>query len=304
MAIYISVAATATIVSALALTAMSVARLERKQAVAVNNRLAARCNARSGVELALRLLANNANWRSTYVNGVETTARTLGANGLGTVSWKLSDSDGNLANADSKLILKGIGRAGASLQVHSLEIRAGIAGPTLLRSLTSASSLSDDTVKDNKWWCQYLQMNLPADANGWRISSVEIFCRRENAGQVLNLLIYRGAPISANIVDSTSLVSTGIPTSFTWYSMALSGAYWLNRGDAVCVSLESPSNNPPIRIRYASGGVSEANSGLIKGDPDWETYDADKALLYRIHGYYTTSSGVRPVAATGVWDTP
>jgi Tfp pilus assembly protein PilX len=101
MALYVAVCATATIVTVLALGAMAVVLLERKQAVAINNRLCARANARSAVELALAALNSNSNWRSVYSNNVEPTPVSLGANGAGTLSWKLVDADGSLADADT-----------------------------------------------------------------------------------------------------------------------------------------------------------------------------------------------------------
>lgn len=124
VALYVSVLATATIVSVLALSAVAVVRLERKQAEAINARLAARANARSAVELALRVLNNDSNWRTTYANNAETTPVSLGPNGAGTLSWKLFDVDGNLTNADVELWLKGIGRVGDAVQVSSLQIKA------------------------------------------------------------------------------------------------------------------------------------------------------------------------------------
>src|SRR5688572_13897146 len=124
-ALYVAVTATAMIVSVLALTALSVVRIERRQATTINSRLIARTHARSAVELALKSINNNASWRTAYTSGVETPTVSLGSNSTGTLSWSLSDSDGSLTNADILPRLKGIGRIGDVVQVGSVEVRAG-----------------------------------------------------------------------------------------------------------------------------------------------------------------------------------
>jgi Tfp pilus assembly protein PilX len=85
-ALYVAVTATAMVVSVLALGALSIVRIERRQATTINTRLIARTLARSAVELALRTMANNANWRTAYANNVEWPQLSLGANSTGTVS--------------------------------------------------------------------------------------------------------------------------------------------------------------------------------------------------------------------------
>lgn len=125
MSLYITVLSTTLIVSLLGLTGLTIVRIERKQASIMNDRLIARCNARSGVELALRVIANDSDWRNTYTNGVETTPQSLGPIGTGTVSWILEDSDGSLTDTDTDVRLKGVGRVGNIVQVSSIGITAG-----------------------------------------------------------------------------------------------------------------------------------------------------------------------------------
>ncbi len=166
MALYIMVMSTALIVSLLGLAGLTIVRIERKQASSMNDRVIARSNARSAVDLALRVIANDSGWRTTYTNGVETTPQSLGPNGTGTVSWVLEDTDGSLSDADTNLRLKGIGRLGNIVQVSSIGAKA-VVGPQELRSQTDFSSTSNDGVEHDKWWCQYLKVSLPAGATGW-----------------------------------------------------------------------------------------------------------------------------------------
>ncbi len=58
-----------------------------------------------------------------------------------------------------------------------------------------------------------------------------------------------------------------------------------------------------LRMNFLNGGVSEANSALIQGEPVWNSYSASKALRYRVHGMYQVpSSEVAPITGSWVWD--
>jgi hypothetical protein len=137
---------TALIVSLLGITGLTLESVERKQTSIMNDRLFARSNARSAVELALLVIANDSDWRNTYTNGQETTPQLLGASEYGTVSWVLEDSDGSLTDADTELRLKGVGRVDNVVHVSSVEI----AGPpmvldTLLCSVYSAGNMDQSS---------------------------------------------------------------------------------------------------------------------------------------------------------------
>ncbi len=121
-ALYISVMSTAVLVSLLGLAALNIVRIERRATLLDADRIAARSNADSAVELVLAVLANDPNWRTNYTSGVETAPQSLGAAGSGSLSWMLEDSDGNLSDADLDLHLKGIGRVGSSVQVSDVRL--------------------------------------------------------------------------------------------------------------------------------------------------------------------------------------
>lgn len=121
-ALYMAVLSTTLIVSLLGLAGLSIVRIERKQESISSDRLVALANARSAVEIALRVIANDSDWRNTYTNGVETTPQSLGPKGTGTISWVLEDSDGSLTDADTNLRLKGVGRVDNTVQVSSIKL--------------------------------------------------------------------------------------------------------------------------------------------------------------------------------------
>ncbi len=118
------VLSTALIVSLLGFVGMTLVRIERREIVISSELLEARANARSAVELALRALANDPNWRNTYTDEVESTPLSLGPSGKGTVSWILDDTDDDLTNGDVDLRLKGVGRVGNTVQVSSVKLNA------------------------------------------------------------------------------------------------------------------------------------------------------------------------------------
>lgn len=306
-ALYVAVTATTMIVSVLALTSLSVVRIERKQAAAINTRLLARSHARSAVELALARINSNGSWRTTYSNGGETALQSLGTNSTGSVSWMLRDSDGNLTNADGALRLKGIGRVGSTVQVSSVEVRAGETS-ALLRSYELLLDLgaSEDDLKRDKWWGQYLKPNLPAEANGWRVTSVEIRAKRRDANRAFRVCLYGaggGSVPYGTLIESVNLNSSSVTTGMSWYGVSFAGAMWLEVGQGIALFVEADSATP-IRISYAGGGVSAPNSALLRGDPDWYSTETNKALQYRVYGVYTTSGDVGAVAGTWEWDVP
>lgn len=146
-ALYMMVLSTALIVSLLGFVGMTLVRIDRQEVVISSELLEARANARSAVELALRELANDPNWRNTYTDEVESTQFSLGTNGKGTVSWILDDTDDDLTNGDVDLRLKGVGRVGNTVQVSSVKL-SGTA--TVLDSLQcSVYALGNMTQNSN-----------------------------------------------------------------------------------------------------------------------------------------------------------
>jgi hypothetical protein len=126
------VLSTTLLVSLLGLTGLLLVRIESRKGDLHFERQIARNHSRSAVELALRVLATDPGWRTAYASGVETAPQSLGPNAAGSVSWNLEDSDGSLADADTQLRLKGVGRVRDTVQVSSVQV---IGPPRVLDSL-------------------------------------------------------------------------------------------------------------------------------------------------------------------------
>ena len=122
MALYVSVMMTALLVSLLGLAGIAVVRIERIETESTNDLLRARLNARSVVDFAMATMNYDPNWRSTYTSGVETIQYPLGSSELGTFSWIVTDSDGDLTDSDTSLTIQGIGRVGDAVQVVEAEL--------------------------------------------------------------------------------------------------------------------------------------------------------------------------------------
>ncbi len=130
--LYVAVMVTTTLVAIIGLAAASVAHREMRIVSQTTDLLEAQALARSAVEQALLKIENDANWRTTYIHGVE--APSLGEDvGTGTIAFKLLDSDGNLADDESDSVeVVGIGRVGDTVAAESVRLYPTGAGLTCL----------------------------------------------------------------------------------------------------------------------------------------------------------------------------
>lgn len=301
-ALYITVMSTALLVSLLGLAGLTVMRIEHQQSQAETQVLAARCNARSAVELALARIDSDSNWRSTSTNGVESARVSLGPGHTGTLSFMFVDSDGSLNDPDRQLRLYGIGRADNAVQVCSIALATNTQGPIVVRSETSFSDLRVGEVDSNDWWCQYLKATLPANALGWKVTAVDLYCQRDHSSRSVDFRLYE--PLAHNmpsdtVIDSVVRDSSSFSSLIGWQRITFAGESWLAPEDGICLAVQSTASQAPLRLYYRDD-VHASHSALIKGKPVWNEYDSDEALLYRLYGVYQTSDGqMRPIA--GSW---
>ncbi|MDA1017122.1 MAG: hypothetical protein O3A00_22015 [Planctomycetota bacterium] len=213
-ALYMIVLTVAMIVSVLGLAGLKVARIERKRATSDGDMLHARANARSAVELALRVIANDSNWRTTHTNSVETALQSLGTNATGTVSWVLEDSDGSLTDTDTNLRLKGIGRVGNTVQVSSVKLDGTLPIPDTLQcsayAVGNITQSSTSTTNGGPFASQsllYVGSEIIGDAEG---NPVTISGTGSVTGTVTDPGPNRTMP-SAGVWDTYMALATPIP---------------------------------------------------------------------------------------------
>ena len=195
--------AVALLVSVMGLAGLMVVGIERRQAEMGNDLITARANAESAVELALRVIANDPNWRTTYTSGVESTPMQIGPASAGTVSWVLEDSDGNLTDSDTDLKLKGVGRVGNVVQVISVKLTT-VGNPlTCLEVAACADSLIEFEGSSTITSDQTIHSNTSVNAAGSNTINADIECVGAITGGP-----YSGTtttPVSARTVPATSV---------------------------------------------------------------------------------------------------
>lgn len=122
-AVYIAVLGVALVVGVMATVAMTLVRVERRIDSFGWKQREARMLAQSAVEYAVLNLQEQSGWRSgatAITSGAETAPVNFGS---GTISWQITDSDGNFANDLQDVITaKGIGRVGESVFVEQVQL--------------------------------------------------------------------------------------------------------------------------------------------------------------------------------------
>ncbi len=301
IALYSAVMINSLLVGVLALSALTIVRIERRSSESSREIVAAQLHARAAVDLALQTVRSDPNWRMRYMDGVETKPLSFGE---GTVSWKLKDAstppDGNLGNhEDDPVEIQGIGRAGKAIWVHSaIAVDTGASrelGPIQLK--TAGRRTRYNTVKASKWWAQYFKPNLPAEATGWRVTSVDLYLASSNhSTESLQVNLY--TPDNHNLpqalVDGVAIPRSDLSSNAGWHMIRFSGNTNLDPTKGLCISLECTTENAAAWFAYDNRSNIDPDSALIRGNQasGWTSYHPRKTLFYRVMGMYTVPSGL------------
>ncbi len=132
--LYVAVLGVTIIVGMMGLAAMHVVRMNLKASTSRNDRYEAVVLASSAVENGLIVVDNTPTWRTSLVSGVTYPATPVTL-GRGTFTWKLIDTDGNLADDPSdSVLLQGIGRVGDVTHVEQVLLQPTNVGLTCLQA--------------------------------------------------------------------------------------------------------------------------------------------------------------------------
>jgi hypothetical protein len=158
--VYVAVLGVSIIVAVISIASVHVARIEVREATALDDMARARLSARSGVECALAKLKADNLWRTTHASGVANVLAGLSTLlGTGSNSYTLVDSDGNLNdNTDDTVTLRCVGTAGNAR--HVIEVMLAPTGEGL-GCLSAAIHTNEDADVDAS-----LTTNQTVSANG------------------------------------------------------------------------------------------------------------------------------------------
>ena len=132
--LYVGVMMTATIVTLVGLSGLSVAHLGVRSAQNTRSTETASMLARAAVEEGVRQIRATTTWRTTFANNTEYPNTPLALNG-GTLAWRFVDTDGNLnSNSADGVRVYGIGRAGGAMYVESVLLQPTDAGVKCLEA--------------------------------------------------------------------------------------------------------------------------------------------------------------------------
>jgi len=132
--LYLSVLGVAMIVSAIGMSALTVARINLRSTSWRQDRREARILADSALELGAGIVMQDTAWRSSFQNGQENPSTPMPL-GNGAIAWKLEDGDGNLDNDSADPVrLYGIGRVGQSVYTKSVLLEPTDAGLSCLEA--------------------------------------------------------------------------------------------------------------------------------------------------------------------------
>jgi hypothetical protein len=136
-AAYVLVIAVTSMIGVISYAALTNVRVLRRDVMQSNDSQEATWLAFSGMENAIARINNNSGWRTTYTNNVEISPVTFGR---GTFSWRLVDTDGNLADDTNDAVrVIATGKVGPATRVFSQELRPGGQGFDVLQTAVHSS---------------------------------------------------------------------------------------------------------------------------------------------------------------------
>ena len=152
---YVFFLGTAMLVTVIGLSALTVVRVKRQGAEAVNDHVAARIYAQSAVEQGLLAIYSNDKWRDLYAHNTWSATQSIGA---GMFAWKLVDEINNSLTLDrnARLRVYGKGARGPSTWIYSVEVQPP--PEAVLSNLLSNGDLETGFV--TPWWATGCILNV------------------------------------------------------------------------------------------------------------------------------------------------
>lgn len=307
--VYVAVTGTAILVSLIGFTALHLSHLELRQTTSLNEHTYTRQLAQSSTELALALLAEDPDWRSTFTHGTEN-SRTI--NGVSTsLRFRLLDLiDGNLANDSAQEAwIEGIGRYGDSEYRYRVAYAPGTGSeqvvspdPPTRFDQPAGTEVPYDIPRDNGM-AQHFNPTLPADATNYTITSIDVKMTPagNDSGEFIFELSYSdpdGNP-TLDLIEYSFHEERWLPASLGWYSIPLTLATNLTLGSGYTFEIRDLGSGKCGTIVFAD---KPGSTLLLTFDIGSFTPMNDRSLLYRVNDQYTiTGSDGSAQIVQGSW---
>lgn len=300
---YLAVTGAATIVAMIALTASHLGRIALNEKTAARSHLVARALAVSAAECCISRIKSDFNWRNSLTSGTRVTVPLSGAGGT-SVFMVTDPLDGDLKNDPSQPVLvEGFGRSGDSSARIRVELSqrtdpATTMGPIVVRAYTTSNgSSSQFDVTPTQSIGQYFVPQLPAEAVSWTVSGVDLFLERKNPVEGLLTVSLCSADATrkpAATLQTAAVAESTMPQEgqADWIAVSFPTPVTLLPGEGVCITLSRPTAGAAVAVvHYDGAGVSEPDSFMLTGaNGAWPASEADKSLLFRVRGAYSTAA--------------
>jgi hypothetical protein len=176
-------------------------------------------------------------------------------------------------------------------------------GRQQLASCVTGPDLTQANVSLDSWWGQCFEPTLPADAEAWNISEVQVRARQAGTPDGVTSVQLRHPKLDrtpeATPLESVDVVESNLPEPgdlFTWWLVAFSSARNFSPDEGMCLVLVTDDKDS-WELEYYPGGVITPDSGMIwsgAGEGGW-TAMAGASLRYLVYGTVVTRGSPQTV---------
>lgn len=211
VALYSIVVFNALLIGLLSLSALAVARIERRQNLGSSDQLIARENAVSAVSVALARIKADSAWRTTFLHNVESASIAFAS---GTATWRLVDMVDTTLNDNPRdgVLVQGIGRCGAATWVESVEaLQPEVPLPSLATAIHSKGRLRIDSGRMLTVVGGLVSTDGSLEVNGALTGNGECSTRNGSGsvtGSVTTGITAREAPVSSTLFTTYKNLAT------------------------------------------------------------------------------------------------
>ena len=154
-------------------------------------------------------------------------------------------------------------------------------------------------ITSSTWAGTYFAPSLPAEANSWRITRIEIYAKYAVPSSGGVLLQVRTADMSLHPTDTilggVPIGESALPKNFGWYEVSLGSVSGLSPAQGVCVVVRHEFGSGTVATLFtethSAGDPTPAAHPVITDDGGvtWTTVDGQDMWI-RVWGTYTTQS--------------